>query len=118
MKEYIESIIEIVLEDASCEHRIEEEYSGGPAFDDVSYSLKNEKMVIKKCIEAIPARLIERPEITEEFMEKKATEFHDRLWPDETCGGQCNRQKIIKELLSSLLNELAAKISLIGKERS
>ncbi|MCK4647244.1 MAG: hypothetical protein KAU46_13400 [Candidatus Aminicenantes bacterium] len=115
MKEFIESIIEIILEDVSCDHQIEEEYSGGPAFDDVAYSLNDEKAVIRKCVEAIPARLIERPEITEGFIDKKATELHDKLWPGEKCGGQCNRQREIKDFLSSLLNELAAKINLIER---
>ena len=119
MKEYIEKIIEIILEDVSCEHRIEEEYSGGPAFDDVAYSLKDEKMVIEKCIEAIPARLIERPEITEEWMKKKIRQLSGMSLI--ACKGVSLRSTIsIKEaeiFLSSLLDELAAKISLIGKEK-
>ena len=116
MKEYIESIIEIILEDVSCHHDMEEPSSDGPGYDDVTYCLDDEKSVIEKCIKAIPARLIERPEITVEFINKKTREFHDELWPEEECGFMCKKQMKIKELLSSLLNELAAKISLIGKE--
>lgn len=117
MKEYIEEIIEIILEDVSCSHQKIEEFPHGPKHDDPIYCLNDPIAVIEKCIEAIPARLIERPEITVEFLDKKATEFHDKLWPGEKCGGQCNRQKTIKELLASLLDELAAKINLIGKEK-
>jgi len=116
MKEYIEKIIEIILEDVSCEHQEIEEYPRGPKIDDPTYFLENENAVIEQCIEAIPARLIERPEITKEFIDKQARELHDKLWPGEKCGGHCNRQMEIKEFLSSMLNELAAKISLIGKE--
>ena len=116
MKEHIEKIIEIVLKDVSCEHQEIEEHPRGPKIDDATYSLENEKAVIKKCIEAIPARLIERPEITVEFLRTKAREFHDKLWPGKICGDDCNRQMILRELLSSLFNELAAKINLLGKE--
>ncbi len=115
MKEYIESIIEIILENVSCEHQEVEEYPRGPKQDDPTYSLENEQMVIEQCIKAIPARLIERPEITDKFLRTKAREFHDQLWPEQICDDKCNRQIIIRELLSSLLNELAAKINLIGK---
>ena len=117
MKEYIESIIEIILEDVSCEHQ-EDSDGAGRKYDDVSYWLKNQKAVMEKCIEAIPTRLIERPEITEEFLRTKAREFHDKLWPGQICGDDCNRQMIIRELISELLDELSAKINLIGKEES
>ncbi len=159
MKEYIEKIIEIILDNVSCEHQEIEEYPRGPKQDDPTYSLENEQAVIEQCIKAIPARLIQgpgidekymkkkaeamqfymglkegmslaiceefvseiisdaqRPEITVEFLRTKAREFHDKLWPGQICGDDCNRQMILRELLSSLLNELAAKISLIGKE--
>ncbi|MCK5127954.1 MAG: hypothetical protein KAR42_16975 [candidate division Zixibacteria bacterium] len=114
MKEYIEKIIEIILDNVSCEHQEIEEYPRGPKQDDPTYSLENEQMIIEQCIKAIPARLIERPEITTEFIEKKTTELHDKIWPEEKCNNLCRRQATIREFLLSLLNELAAKISLIG----
>ena len=118
MKEYIEKIIEIILEDVSCEHQEIEEYPRGPKQDDPTYSLENEQAVIEQCIEAIPARLIERPEITEEFMKKKTNELIKMisdLYPLE--GSPCVIPKSkAEDFLCSLLNELAAKINLIGKE--
>ena len=120
MKKYIEKIIEIILEDVSCDHPEIEEYPRGPKQDDPTYFLENENAVIEKCIEAIPARLIERPEITEEFMEKKMTELITMvsdLYPHE--GSPCVIPKSkAREFLSSLLNELAAKINLTGREES
>jgi len=120
MKEYIESIIEIILEDVSCVHQEIEEFPHGPKHDDPTYCLNDPLAVIEKCIEAIPARLIERPEITDEFMEKKTSELITMisdLYPYE--GSPCIIPKSkAKEFLSSLLNELAAKINLIGKEGS
>lgn len=114
MKEYIEKIIEIVLENISCDHPEIEEYPRGAKSNDPDYCLNDPVAVVRKCIEAIPARLIERPEITVEFMEKKTRELHDKLWPEEKCENHCRRQTAIREFLSSLLNELAAKINLIG----
>lgn len=118
MKEFIENIIEIILEDVSCEHQEIDEFPHGPKHDDPTYFLNDQKAIILKCVEAIPARLIERPEITVEFMEKKTKELHNKLWPEEKCDNHCRRQMAIREFLSSLLDELAAKISLIGKETS
>lgn len=106
MKEYIEKIIEIILEDVSCEHQIEEEYSGGPAFDDVAYSLKDEKMVIEKCIKAIPARLIERPEITDEFIEKKARKLHQVVYGSlNKCDFKCHMMKDFRNQIRALFKE-------------
>jgi len=76
MKEYIEKIIEIILENVSCDHQELEEYPRGPKFDDPTYSLENKQAVIEQCIKAIPARLIERPEIDEKYMKKKAEAMH------------------------------------------
>ena len=167
MEKYIEALIEIVLEHVCCTHELIEEHPRGPKFDDVTYGIDDKQELMKKCIKAIPARLIERPEIDEmyvnkklteminsisflknrissvvykeiynkfnnlirqiisdaqrpeitvEFMEKKTTELHDKLWPEEKCNNLCRRQATIREFLSSLLNELAAKINLLGKE--
>ena len=120
MKEYIEKIIEIILENVSCEHQEIEEYPRGPKFDDPTYSLNDTTAVVEKCIEAIPARLIERPEITEEWMKEKTRQLSGMSLI--ACKGVSLRSTIsIKEaeiFLSSLLDELATKISLIGKEIS
>lgn len=120
MKEYIEKIIEIILEDVSCEHQEIDEFPHGPKFDDPTYSLEDEKAVIEKCIKAIPARLIERPEITDRFMLEKAEELFKKLFHAPGMiykGPYVHHMNTIKDFLSSLLNELAAKISLIGKEK-
>lgn len=123
MKEYIEKIIEIILENVSCEHQEIEEYPRGPKHDDPTYSLEDEKTVIDKCLKALPARLIERPEITEEWIEEKAQKFLKlaytitRTEPD-IMEHRINLNFIKEEFLSSLLNELSAKINLIGKEGS
>lgn len=120
MKEYIEKIIEIILENVSCEHQEIEEYPRGPKQDNPTYFLENENAVIEKCIKAIPARLIERPGITKEFIDEKTRELITMisdLYPYE--GSPCVISKSkAKDFLSSLLNELAAKINLIGKEGS
>lgn len=70
MKKHIEDIIEIILEDVSCDHQEIDEHPRGPKYDNVTYCLKDEKKVIEKCIEAIPARLIERPEKKEAKISK------------------------------------------------
>lgn len=54
MKEFIEKIIEIILEDVSCEHQEIKEYPRGPKQDDPTYALNDEKGVIEQCIKAIP----------------------------------------------------------------
>lgn len=118
MKEYIEKIIEIILENVSCEHQEIEEFPRGPKIDDPTYFLDDQNMIIEKCIKAIPARLIERPEITEEFIEKKAKELRERTYIAEPIHGYGLDLNTAKDFLSSLLDELAAKINLIGKEKS
>lgn len=118
MKEYIESIIDIILEDVSCDHQEIDEFPHGPKFDDVTYSLKDPLAVIEKCIEAIPARLIERPEITDRFMLEKAEELFKKLFHAPGMiykGPYVQHMNTIKDFLSSLLNELATKINLIGR---
>ena len=65
MEKYIEAIIEIVLDNVSCHHQEIEEYPRGPKFDDPTYSLGNEKEVIKKCL-----KLKSGPQVTEEFVGK------------------------------------------------
>lgn len=69
MKKYIKQIIEIVLEDVSCEHQEIEEYPHGPKFDDPTYFLNDENAVIEKCIKAILAK------IDHIFIGKKAREL-------------------------------------------
>ncbi|MCK4760500.1 MAG: hypothetical protein KAT69_10655 [Candidatus Aminicenantes bacterium] len=54
MKEYIEKIIEIILENISCEHQEIEEYPRGPKQDNPTYFLEDEKAVIEKCLKAMP----------------------------------------------------------------
>ena len=45
-------------------------------------------------------------EVTEELIDKKATELHDKLWPREKCGGHCNRQKEIKDFICKIVEEI------------
>ena len=121
MKEYIEKIIEIILQDVSCEHQEIEEYPRGPKQDDPTYFLENVKSVIEQCIEAIPARLIERPEITDRFILEKAEELFKELFHAPGMiykGPYVQHMNTIKDCLSSLLDELSAKINLMGKEES
>lgn len=105
MKEYIESIIEIILENVSCSHEFVEEYPRGPKLDNAAYMLNDEKVVIEKCIKAIPTRLIERPKIDIIFIGNKARELFG--WSAEP-----RTIKECEEFLGSLLNELW------GKEKS
>lgn len=50
---WIEDIIEIIMDNVSCDHQHDRDGSG-KVFADVSYCLNDEQDVIKKCIEAIP----------------------------------------------------------------
>lgn len=121
MKEYVEKIIEIILEDVSCEHQKIEEFPHGPKIDDPTYFLDDQNMVIEKCIKAIPARLIERPEITDRFILEKAEELFKKLFHAPGMiykGPYVQHMNTIKDFLCSILNELSAKINLIGKEES
>ena len=54
MEKYIEEIIEIVLDNISCEHT-EDSDGSGKRFHNVSFCLENEQEVMKKCLAAIPA---------------------------------------------------------------
>lgn len=62
MKKYIEDIIEIILEDVSCDHQVDSDGSG-KRYDSIIYTLKDEQGVIKKCLSAFSKRLAERPRI-------------------------------------------------------
>lgn len=53
MKKYIEDIIEIILENVSCDHQEIKEYPRGPKFDDVIYTLNNEQEIIKKALKVL-----------------------------------------------------------------
>lgn len=113
MEKYIEEIIEIVLENVSCDHPQRDEYSpGGIGMAEVEYSLMNEKKVIKKAIAALPARLIEKPLLTEKFMKQKVLEMminfntKGKFYDDKEQG--------CRKILDSIINELAAKINLKG----
>ncbi len=46
-----------------------------------------------------------KKEVTEEWIEEKAKELHDKLWPGEKCGGHCNRQKEIKDFIRKIVKE-------------
>lgn len=48
----IEEIIEVVLDNVSCEHQAPDEYSTRGRGGSVDYSLDNEEKVMKKCLEA------------------------------------------------------------------
>ncbi len=96
----IEEIIEIVLGNASCEHQEQEKYPRGPRYDDVTYNLNNEQEVIRKCVALI------KKEVPEEWIDKKAKELHDKLWPGEKCGGHCSRQKEIKNFILSIVEKI------------
>ena len=63
MEKYIEEVIEIVLDNVSCEHQISGEYTRGMRVADVTYCLDNEQEVIKKCLAAFSRRLEVRPKI-------------------------------------------------------
>ena len=88
MKKYIEAIIEIVLDNVSCEHAEIEEYPRGPKFDDPTYSLDNEQDVIKKC-------LLLKPEAfhladKEEMIERSARAMHSEVYGSLIkCDYQC-----------------------------
>ena len=53
MKKNIEKIIEIILDNVSCEHHELEEHPRGPKLDDPTYFLESEKAVIEKCLSVL-----------------------------------------------------------------
>jgi len=84
MRKFIEGVIEMILEDVSCEHTTDSDGSG-KRIHDVSYSLQNEKEIIEKCLEAIPEvkpKIVEemniRSEFDLDFLERKISR-HENL---------------------------------------
>lgn len=53
MEKVIEEIIEIVLDNVSCEHQPYEEYGTGGRGGSVDYSLDNEQEVIEKALKVL-----------------------------------------------------------------
>ena len=106
MEKYIEAIIEIVLEHVTCLHQIQEEHPRGPKFDNATDGIDDEQELMKKCIKAIPARLIERPEITGEFIEKKARKLHQEVYGSlNKCDFKCHMMETFRKQIKSLFNE-------------
>jgi len=102
MKEYIEKIIEIFLENVSCDHQEIEEFPHGPKFDDPTYCLNDENAVIEKCLAVIPEANIEE---LEEWIEEKAKELCEQNYVNDEA----------KDFIRSLVNELLDKINFKGK---
>lgn len=106
MEKYIEEIIEIVLDNVSCDHSIEKGYPGRPIHD-VTYSLDNEQEVIKKCLAAIPAYPMKFIlKVDNKFIEEKTFEMIKIV-----SGG-----KILDSMsfIRKFINEMSEKINLKG----
>lgn len=95
MEKYIEDIIEIILEDVSCDHQVGLD-GAGKIYDDVTYCLKNEKEVIEKCIKAIPGK---KPEITEGFIMNQAKIFQGLAETNAPL-------KIYKDFVAGMIKEI------------
>ena len=101
MEKYIEKIIEIILENVSCEHQeIKDEYPK-QRFDDVTYSLGNEQEVIKKCLAVIP-----KVSIDNKFIEEKTIGLIEIISKSKTLDAM--------SFIRSLINEVLEKIKLKG----
>lgn len=102
MEKYIEEIIEIVLDNVSCEHPyVVEHGKEGIAMAQVEYSLMNEKEVMKKCLAAIP-----KGSIDEIFIQEKTQEMIKII----------SESKLLEAMsfIRSLINEVLEKINLKG----
>lgn len=105
MEKYIEEIIEIVLDNISCEHSVGE--SLGLEGYDVYYSLDNEKEVIKKCLAAIPAYPMKFIlKVDNEFIEEKTFEMVKIVSSGEILDSM--------SFIRKLINEISEKINLKG----
>ncbi len=102
MKEYIEKIIEIILENVSCEHQEIEEHPRGPKFNDPTYSLEDEKAVIEKCLKVLPAK----PGITKEFVEKKAIKLHQTVYGSlMKCDFKCHMMEKFRDQIRAVFED-------------
>ncbi len=102
MKEYIEKIIEIILENVSCEHQEIKEHPRGPKFDDPTYSLDDEQAVIEKCLKLLPTK----PELTAEFIEKKARKLHQAVYGSlMKCDFKCHMMIKFREQIRAVFEE-------------
>ncbi len=100
MKEHVEKIIEIILENVSCTHQLIEEHPRGPRHYDPTYNLDDEKAVIEKCLKVLPGK----PGLTEQFLSDKAKLFVYAIMPSDI---EPTRSDIhaAKEFLRSLFEE-------------
>lgn len=102
MKEYIEKIIEIILDNVSCHHEEIDEFPHGPKFDDPTYSLGDEKVVIEKCLKVMPGK----PRITKKFIEEKARILHVEVYGSlNKCDFKCHMMEKFREQIRSLFKE-------------
>jgi len=86
MEKYIEAIIEIVLDNVSCEHEKPDPTYPGRMIAHATYSLDNEDEVIKKCLKLKPDSINK-----EEFIEKRARAMHTEIYGSLVkCDYQCN----------------------------
>lgn len=105
MEKYIEEIIEIVLDNVSCEHTVEGYLTG--SHQDITYSLDNEKEVIKKCVKAIPAYPMKFIlKVDNEFVEEKTFEMVKIVSSGEILDSM--------SFIRKLINEISEKINLKG----
>jgi|GEM_PF-5061443 len=109
MEKYIDDIIEIILEDVSCDHQVDSD-GVGKIYDDVSYSLKNEQEVMKKCLAVIPAYPVKFTlKVDGRFIQKKTQEMIEII----------SKGKMLEAMsfIRSLINEISEKINLKGDEK-
>lgn len=107
MEKYIEEIIEIVLDNVSCDHQPGDEYGRGGYVD---YSLDNEKEVMKKCLAAIPAYPMKFIlKVDEKFIQDKTIDMIEVI-----AKGKIGEAM---SFIRSFINELSDKINLEGDEK-
>ncbi len=105
MKKYTEEIIEIVLDNVTCEPSADIDDYGFKEYS-IDYSLDNEKKVMKKCLAAIPEMEIK---VDEQFIQEKTIDMIEVI----------SKGKILEAMsfIRSFIKELSDKINLKGDEK-
>lgn len=99
---WIEDIIEIVMDDVSCDHQVDSD-GAGKRYDDVIYTLNDEQKVVKKCLEAIPEIPIEFDiKIDTKYIEEKTMEMIDIVSKGKILESMSFIRLLIKELMEKI----------------
>jgi hypothetical protein len=102
MKEYIEKVIEIILDNVSCEHQEIEEHPRGPKFDNPTYGFDDAQAVIEKCLKVLPTKSV----LTKEFIERKAIKLHQAVYGSlMSCDFKCHMMIKFREQIRMIFEE-------------